>query len=353
LDRRRVRVFATAIALGAVLLLAFGVFAVVGQTKALGASTTLTVLSGDVSVRHGAGEFVAASDGLVLGEGDAIRTGADGRAVLTYFEGSTVTIEPVTELEIDTAAAAPDGSTVVLMTQVFGRTWHVVTKLVTAGSRYEVKTPASTASVRGTEFVVDVDADATTVTTTEGEVAAEVADPAQVGHTVTVPVTAGNTHHQKRNASVAPAQTAPKPERTVSVTVGATNSLIIDPVGRANGVTKDGKLVAQTPGARVRRDGDTVVVDLPDLPDGTITTTVDKDQNGDDVTASVTARITEADQRVDLRDAAQYRADGRGASGFVFSTGTAGPTGRVLTTQEKAALPSAKITKSGHAVPRD
>jgi len=97
------------------------------------------------------------------------------------------------------------------------------------------------------------------VTTTEGEVAAEVADPAQAGHTVTVPVTAGNTHHQKRNAPVAPAQPAPKPERTASVTVGATNSLIIDPLGRANGVTKDGKLVAQTPGARVHRDGDTVV----------------------------------------------------------------------------------------------
>src|SRR5438874_9451755 len=147
-----------------------------GGVAAFAADTTVSVLSGDVSVRHAGAEFAAATDGDVLHEGDTIRTGADGRAVLTYFEGSSVTIEPTSELTIDAVSTASDGGTVVLMTQTFGRTWHVVTKLITGGSRYEVRTPASTASVRGTEFEVDADNDATTVSTTEGTVVQQVAD---------------------------------------------------------------------------------------------------------------------------------------------------------------------------------
>src|SRR5438045_9188301 len=147
-----------------------------GGAAAFAAVTTVTVLSGDVSVRHAGADFAAAIDGDVLHEGDTIRTGADGRAILTYFEGSSVTIEPTTELTIDAVSTASDGGTVVLMTQAFGRTWHVVTTLITRGSRYEVRTPARTAPVRGTEFQVDADSDATTVSTTEGTVVQQVAD---------------------------------------------------------------------------------------------------------------------------------------------------------------------------------
>src|SRR5204863_107709 len=90
--------------------------------------------------------------------------------------GSTVSIEPNTELTIEKASALSDGSTLVLMQQNFGRTWHVVTKLITGNSKYEVKTPASTATVRGTAFQVDSDSERTIVTTTEGTVVDRVAD---------------------------------------------------------------------------------------------------------------------------------------------------------------------------------
>ena len=151
-DRRLLRKSVGYVVLAFLLFTAFGVGGGFGG-RALGAATTVTIISGDIEVRHGAtATFVSATDGEILVAGDVIRSGEGSRAVLTYFEGSTVSIEPNTELVIETASSFTDGSTVVVMQQTFGRTWHVVTKLITGNSRYEVKTPASTASVRGTAF---------------------------------------------------------------------------------------------------------------------------------------------------------------------------------------------------------
>jgi hypothetical protein len=205
---RAIRFCAGTTLLAFVLALGIGTLGAVGSTTALGASTSLTIVSGDVSVRRGAGAFVPAAGGQILIEGDTIRTGPDARAILTYFEGSTVTIDPGTELRIDNAWTNADGGTVVVMTQALGRTWHVVTKLMVGSSKYEVKTPASTASVRGTQFQVDADANATRVATSEGTVVAKVQDPAAPGRWVDVAVTAGTTQTQVKNASPAPARRA-------------------------------------------------------------------------------------------------------------------------------------------------
>lgn len=62
--------------------------------RALGSSTSLTIIAPTVEVRHGSGSFAPAIDGEVIEAGDAVRTGPEGRAVLTYFDGSTVEIEP-------------------------------------------------------------------------------------------------------------------------------------------------------------------------------------------------------------------------------------------------------------------
>jgi len=251
------------------LVTAFGVGGGFGG-RALGASTTVTIISGDVQVRHGAsGSFVTATDGEILRAGDAVRTGEGSRAVLTYFEGSTVSVEPNSELAIETASSLTDGSTIVVMQQNVGRTWHVVTKLITGNSKYEVKTPASTASVRGTAFQVDSDSERTVVTTTEGTVVDRVGDPDHQGRTVDVLVPAGKTHEQKKNARPAPAAAAPQPERTLTVTLDDQNSLVIDAQGRANGIDKNGKKRLETPGARVVKttDGKLQIV-LPNVTDG-------------------------------------------------------------------------------------
>lgn len=318
----------------------------ISSERALGATTTITVIAPDVFVRHGAdGVFVGAVDGEVARGGDAVRTGENGRAVLTYFEGSTVTIEPGTELAIDRADGAADGSTVVLMTQTFGRTWHVVTKLVTGGSRYEVRTPASTASVRGTEFEVLVDDRETTVTTTGGTVVDQVADPTQPGRVVDVPVVAGTTHTQPRNAPPTQPRPAPQPDRTVTVTVDASTSMVVDPLGRANGFTRAGTLVAQTPGARVKREGGKVVITLPDIPDGKLSTHVEDDEVD---RVRVQTRIDGPGRRtVELDEDADLGGDRAGTTGVEIGSTESGGRGRVLDDDEADALPAPRVVERG------
>ncbi len=265
---RRLRIVVAVVALGFVLALALGSAGLLGGGKALGSSTTITVIGGDVSVRHGANaSYVAAVDGEVLAAGDGVRTGAEGRAVLTYFEGSTVTIEPSTDLVID-AAETQGSNTIVEMTQNAGRTWHVVTKLVTGDSKYEVRTPASTASVRGTAFTVDTDGTTTTITTTEGTVLDQVPDPQNPGQTISVPVRAGQQHEQQRGQGAGPTQNAPDPERKVTVTLSDENTVVIDTLGRANGIDKNGRTLLQTPGATLTKVDGHLVITLPNLPDG-------------------------------------------------------------------------------------
>ena len=164
------------------------------------------------------------------------------------------------------------GSTIVQLAQSLGRSWHVVTHLTTADSRYEVRTPAATASVRGTSFEVAVDyglgGPTTTVTTTEGRVAT--ADAASSSEVL---VSADQTTTVRANFAPEAPRSAPDAERVVTVSALSESSLVVDPLGRANGI-KDGKVVVQTPGARVRMQDGTIVVTLPNVPEGIFTTTV-------------------------------------------------------------------------------
>ena len=326
---RKLRFFVGTMMLALVLAVALGTTGNVSNAKAFGASTSLTILSGDVSVRHGNGAFVAAVDGETLNEGDAVRTAAQARAILTYFEGSTVTIEPASEISIDRAETLADGGTVVAMTQTLGRTWHVVTKLITGSSKYQVKTPASTASVRGTEFQVDADATVTTITTTEGTVVAQVEDPSAPGATVDVPVTAGMTQTQVKHSAAAPARAATEPERKATVTINGTNGLVVDPAGRANGVSKDGKLVVQTPGAQVKRVDGTIVITLPNVLDGRLAALVSKRSDDDDDDVDVEVKVEDRGVVQVLTDSA--KSDGvRKAGGFELTRAAGTTQGRTL-----------------------
>jgi hypothetical protein len=281
----RLRVGAAALGLAFVLAIALGATGVLtpkSQRTAAGASTTLTIITGPVFVKHLTGDFGPADDGSILGPGDTVKTASGSRAVLTYFEGSTVEIEPDSELTIDTAHANPDGSTVIVMQQDLGTTWHVVTHLVQGGSKYEVHTTAATASVRGTAFTVGVAPDGTTTeTTTEGAVANSDSNGAST--VVTPPGLQTTTKKGEKPADPVP---APEPERKVTVTVGDQNSLVVDTLGRANGI-KDGKKILQTPGAQLEIVDGHLVITLPNIPDGTLSTHFLGTSGDTDVTAKV------------------------------------------------------------------
>jgi len=298
----------------------------------------LTVISGNVLTRSARGDFSPATDGAVLYVGGSVRTSVDARAVITLFEGSTVELEPGSDITIGEATTR-GGSTVVQLAQSLGRTWHVVTHLATADSRYEVKTPAATASVRGTAFEVAVEdsanAPTTTVTTTEGRVATT-----DVAGTTEVLVAADQTTTVRANAAPEPPHSMPEAQRVVTVSVTSENSLVVDPLGRANGL-RDGRVLAQTPGAQVRTENGTLVVTLKNVPDGVFATTV-----AGSAGAAVTVSTTVADkgeQPVTITSSAPAE-NGPTTTGVEVRRGRDRPDVRQLTAEESRTLEHAKVS---------
>ncbi|MDP9321078.1 MAG: FecR family protein [Chloroflexota bacterium] len=248
-----------------------GAIALLVASPAQAHSSTVTVLDGQVLVRHGNGLYVPITDGDAVGTGDSVHTAAGSHGVLTLFDGTTIELEPDTELSIDRLLASATGDKVVVISQVLGRTWNVVTHLVSQNSRYEIKTPASTAAVRGTAFEVVVFADGSTMTaTTEGDVATS----AQGRE---VHVLAGQVASVTQGSPPSVPRPAPEPATTVRVTVDLTqNAIVTDASGRAVGV-QNGLPVRYIPGSTVETVDGKLVITIPNPSLGLLSTFVRPD----------------------------------------------------------------------------
>ena len=125
-------------------------------------SATLSVLAGRVDVQTpGAAAFAPGSDGQTLAIGARVRTGIDGRALLTFFDGTTAALDSGTELaleRVDPSAAQPGGLVVGVGLSV-GRVWAQVSSLFDRGSSFEVRAAGATAVAREgtTGFRLDPD----------------------------------------------------------------------------------------------------------------------------------------------------------------------------------------------------
>jgi hypothetical protein len=158
------------------------VAAQIPATPAVQPVAILTVLSGDVLMRNATGDFRSAMDGTVLHVGSMLRTSTDARALITLFDGSTVELDPASDVTIhDTSARS--GSTFL---QSLGRGLQVVMHLTTADSRYERTKPAATASVRGIDFQIGVAADRGSLSTTLMPTAHLVSAPVAISASVHV-----------------------------------------------------------------------------------------------------------------------------------------------------------------------
>ncbi len=200
-----------------VLVIAAGAFLFFprGGSLSIANAATLTVLHGQIDSQKGGG--------------DVVRADSAGNAVVTFFEGSTLTVESGAQVRVTSLVKTGSGGIQVSIEQTLGRTWASVQKL-TGDSKFEIKTPTSTAAVRGTAFETIVETvngvTTTTVKTTEGEVIVQ----AQSGGQTTVG--AGQEVQQTQNAPApaAPSTQPPAPRLrfTPSANVGFT---IIDPRG--------------------------------------------------------------------------------------------------------------------------
>ncbi|MGH2377716.1 MAG: FecR family protein [Candidatus Limnocylindria bacterium] len=253
--------------MAALLLAASGALVLVLSTvpaPASASSTTITVLAGTATVTGAGGPATAASGDLVRA-GDEVRTSADGHAVLTFFDGSTIVVEPGTTLVLEEATAG-QGSIAVRVFQSVGTTWSSVAGLLSAQSRFEVRTPAATASVRGTAFEVEVAADgATRVRTSDGAVAvSNAAGEVLVGE-------GAETTARPDEAPAPPS--APPPSTRRVLEIGERAVLVVDAVGRGCGL-QDGKVVQEIPGCVVR-EGRVEIEDTEDVGDYRLAVTED------------------------------------------------------------------------------
>lgn len=135
------------------------VLSVQGETHAVIATTRQTI---------------PVDPGLLLQNGDMLRTGPDSNVTLELGDGSRVLLQPDSELRMEILNAY--GQTRFVDTRMRlqkGRVDSQVTPRTGAGARYEIWTPAAVSAVRGTRYRIGMDPAAATARTEvlEGAVA--------------------------------------------------------------------------------------------------------------------------------------------------------------------------------------
>jgi hypothetical protein len=128
----------------------------------------LVIESGDVQVKHGSGSWAPAEDGMDLFASDSIKTGDNSTASIILFKSSIIRLNSNTEVTLQEIIEEEETS--VVISQKEGRTWNTVRK-ISGIDNYEVQTPTTVASVRGTSYDVNILPDGnTTIGVVEGTV---------------------------------------------------------------------------------------------------------------------------------------------------------------------------------------
>lgn len=230
-------------------------------------STTLSIISGDVFVMEGGTDtWEEADDGMDLAAEDSVKTGADSYALITFFEGTTMNIEPNTEISISEIEMVEEtGSTIVRLKQKAGETWNRVEKLADSASKYEIETSAGVGAVRGTTIGLVVGSNGkTTMKVYEGE-------GSLFAQGVPVIIGEGMESSVQPGEPPTAASAIPLPDSVLRLSVNASawmNS--VDPVGRSAGMVPPGIVVNQIPGAITSGYGvNPQFVEIPNPKDGT------------------------------------------------------------------------------------
>lgn len=148
-------------------------------------AASLEVLEGDVAVqRVNTSDFLPIRLEAIVGVGDTIRTGENGRARITFFANGTDTeLLPNTEYRINEFTGNND-SFQLTVEVIIGQTTQRLGRVLDANSRYNIRTQGMTMAARGTVFAVRVEADGrAAMLVTEGTVEAQ----GTVGDTARVP----------------------------------------------------------------------------------------------------------------------------------------------------------------------
>lgn len=108
-----------------------------------------------------------AKTGLVLEEGDKIKTGSDSEAVLQWGNGHKLKVYALSIINIDQLSAKGTTEKTGLSIEE-GKIFAKANKLKSDNSSFQVATPTAVAGVRGTQFLIDVTEGASTIALLEG-----------------------------------------------------------------------------------------------------------------------------------------------------------------------------------------
>ncbi|MFC1925691.1 PKD domain-containing protein [Chloroflexota bacterium] len=227
----------------AVLVLALGVLVVREHVwppdKAHASTSTLTPLSGDEVFLNNK----SIDKTVAVEEGDKIRTGTDSWALVTFEDGSTIELEPETEIEIQVLT-----ETGISVFQSVGQTWSGVQKLASGPvSDFEINTPTAGAIVRGTlidTFVEEISTNIydTLIAAFEGTVWVTGIDGIQQI------IEAGMQSLIKWNSSAEVPKPIPPPQNRLEFTIdGEAWALVVDDPQRSIGVVPPGIVINQIP----------------------------------------------------------------------------------------------------------
>jgi hypothetical protein len=112
--------------------------------RTLAGSATLNVLQARVDRVTAAGEKSRATDGMTVAAGDRIVTSGNGVALLTFLDGSTVTVQPGSDVVVRRLGGGAERAGVLINA---GTVWARVARLATPGPRFALESNTATAAV--------------------------------------------------------------------------------------------------------------------------------------------------------------------------------------------------------------
>jgi FecR-like protein len=198
-------------------------------------AATLAILNTAIEGARAGAAFAPALDGQIYATGDLVRANVDGRAILAFFDGSSLSVDPGSQVKVVALNRVSTEGIQVTIEQSLGRSWSSVQKLKTLDSRYEVRTPSTVAVVRGTGFLTFVQqlaAGGTQTTYQVDEGTLQVS--ATAGGTVTVPAGSQVTIAEGAPAPASATPITPSPRLEITGSSGL-SFMVVAPTGQSCG----------------------------------------------------------------------------------------------------------------------
>ena len=228
----------------------------ISPPPAIASLCTLSTLGGTVEIQEaGSDSWQPGSDGMTMAIDTNIKTAQDAHAVLTFFDGSTIKLEPDTLVAIQQMELTEGGLGTIVVKQFIGRTWTHMERTRT-GWYYNIETPAASVVAHGTLFSIDVDETGLTkVAATEGLVSV-------TAQSEEVYLTASQQTQVEVGAVPSRPQKVPeaKAELLITTDMSAVGS-VRDPSGSSTGYLPNGLSFNQITGSKssLSRDGGQII----------------------------------------------------------------------------------------------